>query len=491
MYRFIRLSFTDVAKDENQLLKCMSNPYFTGAAMSPEGFSVKYEMQKCLCCNKVLPTPATTEDSVPDIMAWLLGEIHNPFFARTTIPYDKAQTCPECGALGVAQSQTAEVQSSESKTELIIKNEKTLCFNHRTGTCTAETFGGQAPVVCVVQPPDNTVGFSDWLLDDSPIKDALFRAFSRKFYFNTPAPELHFTSVLMNLILLNRFQGYEEHFYHAIPFFEGTTVLDDAFYESAKALRTKDSAIQLFSTLNLPDHKMIKKLFFTRPELMFFAKEIRSMPFKNTDILRRLYASAHIFSTLEAIRKYPAIVPCIEMFVHKFGETRTADLLIDDLNTFLSAAIESIISGNEISLSAGDLRAYIVCNNYNTLTHRTPLTKTAEIDGYTFFELRSTGEYAIASKELINCLDSPEYYYRTVVCAKKHGKYIAAIEVSSEGTVVQAYLKQNKEISTNPEFEAAFDKWLDYFGFSTAPSISFDADVNDMQFGDGIGDLPF
>lgn len=464
MYFLDFVVYTSEAKDENQLLECSLDPYFAEAESKKDGFTVRYGFLKCPGCKKISP-PSKGMKKAPDIMQWLFKDCRGKFSATDLISENDTAICPACNALGVARTYSANLFVSDNRTSLYInRNEsvaKALHFNHSTGKTYAEDAEKSLKTEITQNP--SPVDFSGFIAENSPITKELFKMFSEKFYGGkSEAPRLHFISLLENLVLLNRFQGYAEPFYHAIPFSGTDLKLDEDFSSVLSDLRTTDDALKLFSTLNLPDHKAIKRLFFNRPELMFFADQIRVMPFKNTDIVRNFYATKDIFTILSGVKDYPTVVKCMERLIEKLNEGWIAEIAKNDFERILSSAAESLLTGKDFSLHDVGVTVRLKYFPYNCLLQRNPLHETVLIDGYTFFELRSTIEYDIAAEQLKNCLSDDSYHSETIICVKKDDEYVAAIQVADK-TVYQAYLKNNVCIETDTELFSAYEKWLKRF----------------------------
>lgn len=459
MFCFDMVIFSTGVKSENELLEASLSPYFSEAELKNNGFSVKYGYYKCHKCKKISPLPKAVQKA--DVMKWIFNGTSKKLSATKEFSESDALICPCCNALGTANLFDAGLFLSGNRTTLYINSGETelkaLHFNHSTGKTVAENFVATSGRTDITQT-DSPVDFSLLIFENSPVTEYFFKLFSEKFYHGKPAPRLYFVTLLQNLVLLNRFQGYDEPFYHAIPFINPSLELDEYFSENASILRTTDGATELFKTLNLPNHKAIKRLFFTHPELMFFSEQIKIMPFSNPDIIRSVYSSKNIFSILTGVKNYPVVTLCMESLIKKITEGWISEIVKNDFDRIITSTCESLLSGKDFSLHDAKITVRTRYSPYNTMLHRNPLNDTVTIDGYTFFELRSTIEYDIAANELNNCLSQGLYYKNTIVCVKKDDRYIAAID-ASRGVVNEAYLKDNKEIETDPEFLNVYEKW--------------------------------
>ena len=106
--------------------------------------------------------------------------------------------------------------------------------------------------------------------------------------------------------------------------------------------------------------------------------------------------------------------------------------------------------------------------------------KDCTINGYHFFWLRSSNEYARAAKRLKNCLGEWQSYYSPVVCVRKKDKLVASIELYRK-KVVQARGFNNQPIEDDVSLYKAVQVWMEMYKLVW---INDADDFND-------GDMPF
>ena len=80
------------------------------------------------------------------------------------------------------------------------------------------------------------------------------------------------------------------------------------------------------------------------------------------------------------------------------------------------------------------------------------------IDEFEFTWLKNSVDYEEAGKELNNCLRDWSTYNYPVVCVRKSGKIIAALEVRND-FVFQAFTSNNDSLRKIPGLLKAYYKW--------------------------------
>jgi hypothetical protein len=95
------------------------------------------------------------------------------------------------------------------------------------------------------------------------------------------------------------------------------------------------------------------------------------------------------------------------------------------------------------------------------------------VDGYTFFWLRSSNDYAYAARMLNNCLREWKPHNAPVVCVRVGNHYLAAIEVRYP-YVEQAFGRSNAPISHDPFLEQAIYGWMERYRLQWSDRINDD-----------------
>lgn len=60
--------------------------------------------------------------------------------------------------------------------------------------------------------------------------------------------------------------------------------MESSFVSTATELRSYKDVPALYAKHDLPQKKAIKRIFFKNPALIFYAKEVEALPFKNYDV---------------------------------------------------------------------------------------------------------------------------------------------------------------------------------------------------------------
>ena len=81
------------------------------------------------------------------------------------------------------------------------------------------------------------------------------------------------------------------------------------------------------------------------------------------------------------------------------------------------------------------------------------------MDGFDFTWLRSSNDYRQAALELNNCLDERSPLDPPVVCVRRYGQAVAAVEVSGN-RVLQALGFDNDPLEDEPGLYRAVEKWM-------------------------------
>ena len=84
------------------------------------------------------------------------------------------------------------------------------------------------------------------------------------------------------------------------------------------------------------------------------------------------------------------------------------------------------------------------------------------VEGYDFSWLRSRNDYCLAARQLSNCLGDHSPLGAPVLCIRKQGQTLAAVEVSGR-KVLQARGFDNAALEDFPELFQALGKWMERF----------------------------
>ena len=102
------------------------------------------------------------------------------------------------------------------------------------------------------------------------------------------------------------------------------------------------------------------------------------------------------------------------------------------------------------------------------------------VEGYDFSWLRSRNDYCLAARQLSNCLGDRSPLGAPVLCVRRYGQTLAAVEVDG-GKVRQARGYDNAPL----DLFRALEKWMERF------CLSWDEDGDEIYGDPYEGDLPF
>lgn len=280
------------------------------------------------------------------------------------------------------------------------------------------------------------------------------------------------------LLVLVRFVGYSDRrFYDSIPVCINSTDLFGSFNKIADKLQNCKNVLEVYSKSLLPNFKSLKKLIFSNPELLFYIHEVEKLwlIFDDGNLLLSILKNERCHELLSYLHLYPCIFDFIKDFI---GQKPKA--------VFMKKLIYNFYEVISYGLSYGSLRQeakeyertnwkksknykwlaqFCIGDNPLPIPFSTPLKALSrdyecKIDGFNFIPLRSSKEYMCAGTELNNCLINWDNTNNPVVVVRQHDKPVAAIEIENGNRVVQAYAKNNEELSNYPRLHAAVLKYI-------------------------------
>jgi len=297
------------------------------------------------------------------------------------------------------------------------------------------------------------------------------RLFQSAWKIQLPYTGKHFDFI--SLFKMTMFVDYPKSFYDCIPYVQNALLVDKGFRSRARQIHNSKNLEKLYQKANLPQVKSIRRILYTNPGLFFYIEEIGALwnVFADHNLLSRFLISNRVFEILSAIHMRPGI---IEYFCDCSNVKGSVYLLtqIDknwryvyrqavdycSMSLMMRKEIQkqwkhrNRFDFEEIALPSFSLP---MCRPEESITDCT-------IGGYSFFWLRNSNDYAIASEQLQNCLDEWKPHNSPVVCVRKKNQYVAAIEVL-KGRVVQARGYDNSSLENDPPLYEAFKKWMELF----------------------------
>lgn len=279
------------------------------------------------------------------------------------------------------------------------------------------------------------------------------------------------------LLALVMFVGYpDRRFYDSIPVCINSSDLFSSFSKIADKLQNCKNVVEVYSKSLLPNFKSLKKLIFSNPQLLFYIDEIEKLwlIFNDGNFLLYILKNDKCYELLAYLHLYPCIFDFIKDFI---GHKPKA--------VFMRKLIYNFYEVISYGLSYGSMRPeakeyeraiwskahnyewllkFCIGENLLPIPFSTPLKALSgnyecEIDGFNFIPLRNVNEYKRAGTELNNCLINWDNTNNPVVVVTQQNKAVAAIEIENENRVVQAYAKNNEELSDYPELHSAVIKY--------------------------------
>ena len=441
------------------------------------------------------------------------------------LDYSDEYHCYKCGKVSSKSDNFCEVIIETTETELTVKrNLKTLgeiaginwttgelliafplyeqlIFDFSSGIVRVELVSGNDVVSKDVT--NNEVDFEGDLLvslisKNKILKRMLVKIFEKitkqKVLFDVSELDFH------KFVNLTFFQGFPKSFYDAIPFKDGTNILDGSFKKIVYELRTPEQAMDLLKESTLPDCKSIRKIFTEKSGLFFYIKECEMLNdfFEDVNLLCGILKREDVYQFLVKIHYYN-----IKSFLEDFKTVATKKMLVGiskKINTMTFYALEYCTLSDYAKKreqekwflsekERGDDRSYkesFVEPELSMPMHPVPQNAGVTVLGrYTFKWLRTKSDYTKASENLENCLGTWSASSSPVVVVFSGEIMVAAIEIEKD-KVVQALGQRNKEISENSDLYKTICKWC------AMQKISIDSSAVLTRMYDDIPDgLPF
>lgn len=285
---------------------------------------------------------------------------------------------------------------------------------------------------------------------------------------------------------MTQFQGYSRDFYACVPYEKDSFRVDRSFRSVAGKLREAGRLEGVFEAAALPQVKSLRRVMFEEPGLFFYLTEIEGLwqAIRDINVLCRFLKMPRAFEILSALHTHPGMLD----YLRDYREVRGASFLCDSLEKYWNTIREKAIDYSCMSRRA---RQETRKNWHRRREKRTlsgflyavPMARPdsrisdCSIDGYDFFWLRSSNDYALAAEELQNCLDEWAPSAAPVVCIRRKEMYVGAVEVS-DGNITQARGVDNCDLERDPRLWAALEKWRDRYGlrWEEADDDMFDDD---------------
>jgi hypothetical protein len=325
------------------------------------------------------------------------------------------------------------------------------------------------------------VGVLDNLISNNTIvKRNLRRLFQEKWTAKIPYDDKELT--LETFALMTKFMNFNRRFYEAIPYDNDSTSFEKSFDYITNSFRDEQSVIKMLKESSLPNCKSVKKLFFQRPELIFYISECEFMYeiIGDVNLFCRVFSNNDIIQVLICIHIYPLTKEFYKDYLEIIGKQRFCKQITSnafETNHFARNYCALSDYGKEREKKrwkketkndkGSELAVFSIKQYFSTPMHPVDEDiKDCTINGYSFKWLRTKREYAKAGEQLVNCLKIWRICDSPVVAVSFNRITVAAIEVRNK-EIVQAFKSHNDWIEEDSSLGKAVAKWkkkyqLDY-----------------------------
>lgn len=299
------------------------------------------------------------------------------------------------------------------------------------------------------------------------IKRILRDAFSKEWHSALPffPSELNVNELKM----LTMFIGYDRKFYSSIPFAKGSLGVDESFMRIARKMHLSKNTVKLFESSSLPNMKSVKKLFFSDSGLFFYLDECTRFwkLLNDPNHFTALLKNEEIYRILSDLHTRPMMFEFIEDFLKDFKPKRLLKILDTRWQSLCTYAVNYASMSEHMRKSE---REKWKKNKKGSRIDSSPdfsipmiiepaqRIRNCVIDDFEFSWLKTSTDYKEAGEALNNCLTSWERDNYPVVCVRRGGKIIAALEIRDD-FVYQAHTANNCSLSKEPGLLKAYYKW--------------------------------
>lgn len=274
---------------------------------------------------------------------------------------------------------------------------------------------------------------------------------------------------LSKLFLLTHFVGYDQAFYDAIPFAYNASpdedFMDASFEEVSKKIHSASEVPENYTSFYLPQCKSVRKTIFTKPQLLFYVKELEGLweVIPDPNYYCKLLNNDRIFSHLSINHRYEKLKDYYIML----KEVKGVAYLYKQLENNLLDEYFYEYEGLEYC-SMNDIEKEKMRRSYETGSERASFSlptchsqqsiSDCNIDGYNFVRLRSSIDCYYVGKALKNCLVGYGPANKPVFGVQFKNQYVAALELDNN-YIIQARIKNNEEIDPESKLGQAIQKW--------------------------------
>ena len=381
---------------------------------------------------------------------------------------------------------------SRGEVTITLPMHERLVINHRNGHTHLELCGADGAAIAI-----RDVTYYPALWDHSVtgalLRDNwLIRRVVKKHFeelFGGALPFLRDELTPEKYALMNRFIGYNRDFYYAIPFRPNSERVEASFRRIGRRLHTVDGARRSFMASSLPQSKSVKRMYYLDQGLFFYIEEAEVLYglLDDVNLFRRMMTGRLTYAVLSCLRVRPGVAEFLRDYVCRVGGVKATNQFTENWSDVVSYATEyhsmsERCKERERARWTGKVPPW---GRKERSGYSLPMkveskrVRDCEVDGYHFAWLRSSREYAEVATEMKNCLGNWTPDKNRVICVRKDGRAVAAIELN-EDVIYQARGVSNKALSCDAELERAYMKWKGCFGLEEYAFARFYDDFDNM-----------
>ncbi|MBQ6824833.1 MAG: hypothetical protein IJP27_09275, partial [Clostridia bacterium] len=257
------------------------------------------------------------------------------------------------------------------------------------------------------------------------------------------------------LRMLTMFVGYSRAFYSAIPFERESFAVEASFEAQAMKMRNASQLVSLYERSQLPNMKSVKKVFFENEGLFFYLEECERLwaLFQNPNHFVSLLKGARIYQKLSDLHMRPLIFDFLQDYLKIGTPKHLLKLFKNYWCTICRYAVNYGSMSKQMRKTERERwkkhkKGSVIGSLPNfsiPLCSPTERIRNCSIDEFEFSWLKTSADYEEAGRQLNNCLRdwSPDCY--PVVCVRKQGKIVAALEVRGD-CIFQARSSNNESL---------------------------------------------
>ena len=300
--------------------------------------------------------------------------------------------------------------------------------------------------------------------------------------------------------MLTMFQGYDRGFYSAIPFRVGSYSIEESFKAQAEKMRDASELPKMYNESKLPNMKSVRKLFFKNAGFFFYLEECERLweLIGDPNYFVELLSENIIYQVLSDLHSRPVIFDFLSDYL-KTGRVRYFLEIIHkhwravcrygvnygSMSKYMREAEQLKWDKREKITKIGDKPNFAI-----PMCRPNEQIRNCTIDEFEFSWLKTSTDYDEVGKALHNCLKEWTNKDYPVVCVRKNGKIIAALEIRDD-FVFQARTANNKSLRQIAGLTEAFHKWHEKNNLSSKYNGRFRDFDDDEFFLDDDEDLPF